>query len=237
LLLGCGSDVHIGYPAISIGFDESPVGLWKGSLDSDAFGYSIDVVAVVSPDHEVRIASLDKGIQYTGFINMAGSTGRGDMTGYAASGYLFPNGQPVTSGEFAFTVIEGFSISGEYTSPGDEGTVWLSYNGGLEYDANIVDIAGWWGYWISPYRWLDIDIDESGTIAGLNSSGCQFDGGVVLIDDAWGIFDIELVVSNCAASNGIFVGLASVDYSQYPEQLLLMVSTPNHSYVDILEWQ
>ena len=214
--------------------DASPVGLWEGTVTSTFSESTFPVVAVISPDYELRMVSFQYGEQFTGFVEMDGNRGIGGFRGYAPPGIVFGNGQPITDGTIDFVCSEKRTVTGTYDSPGDEGSYSLNYNSGLELHSTLADIQGSWGYDLGGADSITIDVDAAGNISGIDGYGCTYGGSVDTMDTAWDIYDVDLIVANCGVVNGVYTGLAIIDYTQLTDRVWLMLSSPLVSYLDIL---
>ncbi len=208
----------------------SITGLWSGTVISNN-GQQTNVLAVASTDNELRMFSDDQNIQYAGTVSIKGNQGSGSLKGYIADG-VFYNNQSTATFSVSFTVVEGDSISGTYSTQGDSGSFTLYYNTGAERQSSLLDIVGNWGYSYLTY-WADATVSNNGQVQASFETGCIVSGRVSLPSYDWSIYKALVNVTSCGELNGSYTGLVLLqDSSDGSELLWFMLTNPNYSYMD-----
>jgi len=206
-------------------------GLWEGTF-TDGGGNTFAALAGISPSGEIRIIATDAGVQYAGNLSVSGSSVSGSFRGYAPPGFIFYNGETLTTGSLSGTVVEKKSISGTYNAEGDDsGSFSLSYHPSSDLSLSLADLQGTWGY-DDFGSWVNVVISESGEISGSDSGGCDYAGNARVPDSSVNVFEIDLAVTDCGEANGSYTGLGTLESTPSGDIVWFMVSTPSLSYVD-----
>lgn len=184
------------------------------------------LLGLVTESGEFQFIS-DAGFQYVGTLSVSGSTLNGNFVAFGADGAF------AGSGAMSGTVQSRVSMSGNtsFTPVGGSpvnSTITLSYSASYERDSSRALIAG-------NYRELDTNVIlnvNSNGVAFMQDpvSGCVVNGEASIIDAQFNAYRVSYRYSSCtgqfAGLNGReFQGLAALDNSLSPEQLIVGAAT------------
>lgn len=199
------------------GPDADPSGIWSGTFTEAGATYSM--VALVD-DHHLMAVSTDAGILYEGRISPAGSDVSGSFKVYEDGGGFVGNTA------YAGTVKEGESIEGR---TGDGVSFSLGYEPLYDRRVSLATAAGIWSQTDGAYT-ITLTLQESGSLSGGDTEGCQYSGTVAQPDRAHNLFKVLLTVANCStAENGTYTGYGVLnDGSETNDLLDFALSSANY---------
>lgn len=76
--------------------------------------------------------------------------------------------------------------------------------------ASLLLLEGNWSYARGTSFSLDVSIDQFGTLTGVDSEGCFYNGVVTVPDPARNIYQLKVTKSSCDEKNGEYLGLGYV---------------------------
>ena len=208
-------------------------GIWSGT---DSTSGQI-VVGLINSAGQADFIRGD-GVQFIGTVQISGNTLASTVNGYAEFGYTLPDGSSTGLGTLNATVITSTSIVGTLTFTSNIGTSYpgswsLSYQTLSTTGSSLAAIAGAYTELSSVKNnntggKLTISTGGAVTSSGA-ASGCTMNGSIGIGDSSTDIYEISFTYSGCtgqwASLNDVpFTGLALVNTTQSPSQLLIGVS-------------
>jgi hypothetical protein len=189
--------------------DESPAGIWQGTLTSDVTMSSVMVTAVIDESGAARLLLAD-GSQLAGSVATDGDHLTGDLTGITQLGSRWRDGTTVGSFTIDGTAAARATISGTYAGAGDTGRLTLSFDSVYDRASSFAALRGQWALLDAMQNYAaTFSIDAQGTIQGSDGYGCIYSGSVTATDPTVNVYAVSLTVANCVISSVNFNG----DYS------------------------
>jgi hypothetical protein len=190
---------------------ESPEGIWEGTLTSTVTSEIFGILGVITESGETRLIT-DDGSQLFGTVSGSGSAVSGVLTGVTALGFAWLDASVVSNFSISGTVAERSTFSGSYSGGGDSGTFSLAYNPIYERASSLADIEG---MWVALDSLLNTEatftVDANGAINGNDIDGCIYSGLVSIVDPQFNAYGLTVSVANCMGGsvllNGSFDGL------------------------------
>lgn len=214
--------------------DMSPGGIWYGTAQSD-FSGTTDVVGLVTEAGQGIIIELDTASMYTTSLSVDGAQYSGELRGYAAPGYVFPDGSTLATGSMEGDIEERNRLSGSFTLAGSGGSFDLHYDrDSYEQTASLAIATGTWGYQLSSGYSVSVGINANGQLFGSDSDGCQFNGSISIPDGDYNAYAIQITVSSCPGVNGDYSGLGMIlhDPDIDADYILFGLATGQQAFVD-----
>lgn len=180
----------------------NPGGLWVGT--SSGGGVTIYIEGIITEDREGRFVD-ENGTQYV-VTSISGNDGsiRINFNAYAQFGYVFLDGSTSGTGSITGTVNERSSFNGNFSfSTGEAGTVSFTFDPLYNRDSSLAKLQGQWdeGFGV-------LTVDPDGSFFEQDQFGCVYNGQASIIDSNYNAYRLTMTVSNCAASDGNYSGLA-----------------------------
>lgn len=214
--------------------DQRPGGLWYGTLTSDAFMGTEDIVGMVSEDGRFRLISGDTAWQMSGTVTVAGTALTGSGKAIAGPGSTWPDGSTVGDVSLTATIAQRDSMSGAFsTTATDSGTFELFYDPYYERASDLSLLEGLWtAYDDVGNPEVTFAIQPSGAFDGQNAQGCVSNGQISLIDARYDLYDVQSTISGCGIA-GDYNGMAFVgDLTATNDALIFAID--NGSFVILL---
>jgi len=203
---------------------DSPGGYWTGSWSGE------QGVALVDEAGNFTFIAND-GEQYTGAIDLAGTSFTGSMQGFTPGG--FPNyGVPNPLGlsvSFSGTLVPRNSFSGTATFvPQPTQVASWTFNALYYVPSSLATIAG---TYTESATGTAFTISADGTVFAQDAAtGCVINGTVSIINASYNVYAIQVSYASCTgaltALNGLtLAGMAALNNSVSPQQVIAGVST------------
>lgn len=184
-----------------------PGGIFSGTFTNETSRWTRGVEILVSEDGRMRIAAGTasyapgrSGVQMAVTVETAGNTFMGGGQYYEEAESLW-SGSPI-AGEVALSglIADRQLVVGDWTaSTGEAGCFEVSYDGYI-YDVPqpAEDLAGSWQPLATSMDTLtSLTIDSDGRTSGQEAHGCTIDGNISLIDDRFGLYDVQATLAGC----------------------------------------
>jgi hypothetical protein len=213
----------------------SAAGLWSGTDSASGLGLEAFIDSSGSADF-IRA----DGVQYTGSVQVSGSTLVVSLEGYTDFGDEFSGGSTYGIGTFNGTVSTTTSIGGTLTFTPTNGTQFTS-TWSLTYDSNSLYTSGsslsaiagtYTGAAAStdssdPINGSTVTISSSGALSGSgSSSGCVLSGALTIDNSSYDIYSVAYSYSGCTGDyeslNAVqFTGMAVYNTDVTPAQVVI----------------
>jgi hypothetical protein len=206
-------------------------GIWRGvTVDKDR---TCEVYMMTCSGEMVAFSSSssDCAAVYKGSFTVNGNNFSGESEAYAIGG---EKGGSVT---FSGTVAEQSNMSGNFSSSnGNTGTYDFTYGQGSDHPSSLEQVEGTWAYSYPDGSFVNAVIDSQGEISGSDSNGCVFTGVISLMDPDKSIYSIDYDVSQCAAHNGSYDGLAALgtDTDTRNDEIIFVAASGDYSALHVL---
>jgi fibronectin-binding autotransporter adhesin len=225
LLGGCNSTTDNGSGSGTS--NASATGVWSGSDSVSGLG----VTALINAAGQATFIRSD-GIQFTGTVQVSGSTLAVTVDGYTDFASTFSDGSTYGIGTLDGTVTTGSSMSATlaFTTNGGtaiSGTWSLSY-GALSTDASSTSTIS--SNYTDTSNNVVLAINANGVMNGQNAAnGCVLNGSVTTNDGTTNVYEVAYSYGNCtgnyAVLNGVqFTGLATLTTGSAAGQLVMAVT-------------
>ena len=209
-------------------------GLYRGNFYSNALDQVIPGWIAVAPNGEFAAISFEA-MAGVGSWSTNGNNFSGSGTAVSADpGFTFSSSLSF-SGQFSqdYLLIGNYSVLG-----GDYGTFEFYalptlYRRGFALSA----VTGSWNARnLVSGGGGTVNISATGSLSGSDSLGCGYSGQLTVPDEQFNLFRIEVTVSSCGVSNGVYEGYgAQFDYYSLDDgRSLLMVGT-NGQYAGVIQ--
>ena len=195
----------------------TPEGIWTGKFHSNVTGYDYAAQGMVTGNLNSVFTAWWQSPQagtgeavYSGNIGTSGDNLSATLTGYAPSGFSFPNKTSVSNVSISGTFTQFSTAQGTYSGGGDNGTFSLNYQTALyEQPASISIVNGTWSDAGGPVGAVvhTVIVDSTGKITGGDTTGCIYSGNVNIPNSSRNIYSVNMGISNCPES-GSYAGLA-----------------------------
>lgn len=208
----CGGGGGGGGGGGAVATDESPGGLWRGTVTSVENGTTYQAVALITEAGEARFITSD-GEQTVGNIAVDGTSFTATLTSYAPLGSVFStNGQVSISGTASGTIQERSTFSGTASFSGSStATFNFTYESAYSRGSSLATIAGTYSESDGAGYTETYVIDSNGTFTGSDTEGCQLVGDVRILNSSYNLYRIDFTVTSCGVLNGDYSGLAALD--------------------------
>jgi hypothetical protein len=209
---------------------QSATGVWTGT-DSTS---GLDITGIVNSAGAATFIRSD-GVQFDGTVQMSGSTLAATVTGYTAFGNTFSDGSTYGLGTLNGTVTTGSTLTATLTFTTSDNTSisgdWsLTYEGYSNSTSSQAAVAG---NYTDTVTSAVLTITSSGVLTEQTASNnCVLNGSIATNDSTHNVYEVSYTLESCtgsyAALNGVqFTGLATLNNSVSPNQLIMAVSGSN----------
>lgn len=211
--------------------NDSPGGIWRGSVTLTATGATYQSIGLITETGELHFLTTD-GEQTTGNVTVSGKTFSANITSYAPLGSVFDNGSTVISGTASGSINQRSTFSGSARFSGTVTSNFsYTYDSIYERDSILSLISGLYFDYDGSGYWVTYDIDSQGVITGSDTDGCQFNGNVKLINPDFNMYRINITATSCGDLNGDYTGLAALMDDGGSQNNTLAVSVSGSKYV------
>jgi hypothetical protein len=209
---GTGTDNVDTLPADTLPANDSPAGIWIGTVTSIQTGEKTNSIGLVTETGVLRFIN-DTSVQIAGDVTVTANTFTGEITAYAPYGFFtFSKGEPAVTGTVSGTINEKSTFNGSTTL---DGSVNSSFE--FNYDAEIYEknsglslISGNYSASDGAGYTVTYSINAAGVITGSDTDGCQMNGDVELLNPDFNMYRLVVRVANCGDLNGNYRGPASL---------------------------
>jgi hypothetical protein len=206
--------------------NQSATGYWTGT-DSVS---GLNVTAVINAAGQATFIRAD-GVQFTGVVQVAGSTLAVTVDGYTEFPNTFSDGSVYGIGTLNGTVTSGSSISATLSFTTTDNTA-ISGTWSLTYQSvstNASSLAAISGNYTDTVTGAVLSITSAGAMTESATNNCVLNGSVSTTDSAYNIYQVAFTYGNCTGTyvvlNGVqFTGLATLNTGLSPAQLILAVA-------------
>ena len=216
-------------------YDSNIKGAWIGIFLPDSGG-SIGAQLFVSPDNRCYLVISDPTVYTSERLGGYGEFKIKDGYLTASIKIYDKNGKPVgemsiingrietTNGEREF--VSKYNSDVEYLGNGE---ISLSISDSYKMYSSLEKISGTWEFYTKGVETTISISKDDGSINGLDTTGCVFNGSISRIDSKYNLYDINsYTISNCSEDkNGIYRGLASLMDENH---LLVILVKTDESY-------
>lgn len=200
-LSGCGGGSGSSTPEVTP-TTQNADGIWRGSTVDNA---GTCEAFMLTSNGELAGFSENCRFLYKGGYTVNGSNIAGE------AGIYEIGGEKIATTDFTGTIAQKRKLNWSYTSPnGDNGTFTATYGQGTDRPSSLELVEGTWSYGNPDGFSASAVIDGQGAISGSYSNDCVFSGVVSLMDPDKTIYSIDFDISQCAAQNGSYDGLATL---------------------------
>lgn len=222
----------------------SAAGIWSGT--DSATGLSM--IGFVDSSGQGDFV-LSNGVQFTGAVQVAGTSVAMGLDGYTQFGAQFSDGSTSGVGTFSGTVSAGSSITGTltFTTAGNSMTTssWsLTFSSLYDTSSPVSAVDGTYTdsgtavtQGLDPLTGATVSI-ASGALSGQSSTtGCALNGTISNSNASYDVYQVSYTYASCtgtyAALNGVqFTGLAYSNPNESPAQIVIGVVGQNGSGTD-----
>ncbi len=223
LAAGCNSGSDSG----SGGTTQSATGIWSGT-DSTS---GLSVTALINSAGNATFIRSD-GVQFTGAVQVSGSTLAASVDGYPDFSATFSDGSDYGIGTLSGTVSTGGTLTATLTFT-TNGNTSITGNWSLTYESlsdTPSSVGAMSGDYSDSVTGTTYSFSTSGAISGTNTSnGCSLSGSVSTADTTHNLYEVAYEYSGCTGTyqslNGVrLTGLATINSTLSPVQILLVVT-------------
>ena len=215
----------------------SAAGIWTGT--DSATGLAI--IGFVDSSGQADFI-LSNGIQFTGAVQVAGTSVAMSLDGYPQFGAQFSDGSTYGVGTFNGTVASGSSLTGtlSFTTTDNSMTTsnWsLTFSSLYDMSSTVSALIGTYTdsgsavtQGLDPLSGASVSISSTGVLSGQNSAnGCVLNGTISNSDTSHDVYQVSYTYENCtgaySALDGVqFTGLADYDPNESPSGIVIGVT-------------
>jgi hypothetical protein len=226
LLAGCGgSTLGNNNPGGNNG-NATPGGVWRGNESVSG----LSVVGLVDETGNFNFVRAD-GVQYVGAATVSGTSIHANVEGIVPRGFVFQDGSGHGTGSISGTIQARSSLSASTTFKTDigntsTGTLNLTFDAIYNRAASLTTLSG--NFTVagtSPT--VVVTVGSNGQLFSQDAvSGCVLNGNASVINASYNLYKVQFDYANCvgnaSALNGVgFTGMATIDTTQSPEQIIM----------------
>jgi hypothetical protein len=209
---------------------QSATGVWNGT-DSTS---GLDITAIINSAGDATFIRSD-GVQFDGTVQVSASTLAGTLNGYAQFPGDFSDGSTYGLGTLQGTVTTGSTITANLTFTTNGGTMFsgswaLTYEGYANSSSSPAAVAG---SYTDTVTGAVLTINSNGVLTQQNATtGCVLNGSIATSDSSHNVYEVSYTLGNCTGAYAVlnavqFTGLATLNNSVNPNQLIIAVSGSN----------
>jgi len=186
-------------------------------IDDFTFGYlsttddigclvaeSNEFVCVVSDVTTDDVIATAHGTVAVANANQVSGTGKL----YAGPGLMLADGSTVADLTISSgIVVGGTSLNVTISAAGESSTVTTLFDDDYNRASDLATVAAVYSLFELFGDASSFAIDASGVISGQSTAGCMISGQISIIDALFNAYDVQITVSNCGGSNGVYDGL------------------------------
>jgi hypothetical protein len=185
--------------------DQYPTGIWDGTYTNLNAGL-FPIKAIIYNDRwilfsDTYLSNPADGILWDGNMTVFSNQFTGNLKNYQFESYSYTlsyTGEVSSKdhiwGDADSDPLRFFSLN--YLAISDDG-------------ASLLTLESNWNFSNLSFN-LDISIDQSGVLSGLDSDGCFYNGSVTVPDPHINVYQLTITKSSCDAKNGNYSGLGYV---------------------------
>jgi hypothetical protein len=246
-LAGCNGVLgDLGTTTTPTNTNASPTGIWNGTDSVN----NLQLAAIINSSGQAYFYRSD-GVVFAGVVQVAGTTLAATVDGYTVYPVQqFADGSTYGVGTLNGTVTTGATMTATLSFTTDGGSAvdgdWSLTYSSLSSDASsLAAITGnYRDIDASPATLADTTLSISGAgvlSAQVAANGCVLNGTVTTDDASFDVYQVSYTLASCtgeyAVLNGVqFTGLATVDSSGSPTDIVLAVSGQSSAGVNYAFW-
>ncbi|MBS0380573.1 MAG: hypothetical protein JSS29_18995 [Proteobacteria bacterium] len=209
------------------GTTQSATGIWSGT-DSTS---GLSVTALIDSAGRATFIRGD-GVQFTGDVQVSGSTLAATVDGYPDFSATFSDGSDYGIGTLSGTVSSGGTLAATLAFTTNSNTS-ITGNWSLTYESlsdTASSVGAMSGSYADSVTGTTYSFSTTGSISGTNTSnGCTLSGSVSTADPTHNIYQVAYTYSGCTGTyeslNGVpLTGLGTINSTLSPAQILLVVT-------------
>lgn len=221
-----------GVQGVGCGVPAAPPSLaggYVGFLSIPSTGGGADLYTIIEPDGEATIIAPAVAA-YFGTVAQTATAANFTLTGFAATGLKFSNGNTVQPTTAATTYRASDFINGTTVSD-RPGLISMTHFAAASRPAPFSTLAGTYRD-VTPRTGFVWTVSATGQVTGTGNGGCKYTGTLTPLTSLNAAFDVSMTITGCASGNGTFGGKALVtDWTLYGDQkgLALAIKRDNDS--------
>jgi hypothetical protein len=226
-LAGCGGGGSAGDPIQGA----SPGGIWRGSETAGGLA----ITGLVTESGLADFIRADDA-QFVGQLSTTNELLSGAGEAFAQAGNTFPDGSTHGEWQISGTLQERNSIASQLTLTTDNGTTTqatldLVFDPLYDQPSSLAAVSG---SYVPPGGGFALSIDATGGLQ-LSDLICQTSGHIVIIDPTYNVYQVTMTSTCDHGGTSTASGLATLDASLSPQQLLIGVTGAASS--GVTAWQ
>lgn len=220
----------------------SAAGIWTGT--DSATGLAITGFIDASGQADFI---LSNGVQFTGAVQVAGTSVAMSLDGHTQFGAQFSDGTTYGVGTFSGTLSSGSSLAGTltFTTTGNSMTSsdWsLTFSSLYDTSSALTSVGGTYTesssavtQGLDPLSGASVSISSTGMLSGQNSTnGCVLNGTISNSNPSYDVYQVSYTYASCTGSysvlNGVqFTGLADYNPNVSPSEIVIGATGQNGS--------
>jgi hypothetical protein len=220
----------------------SAAGIWTG-IDSAT---GLQMTGFIDSSGQADFI-LSNGIQFTGAVQVAGTSVAMSLDGSPQFGAQFSDGSTYGVGTFNGTVSSGSSITGTltFTTTGNSMTTsnWsLTFSSLYDTSSPLSAVSGTYAdngsavsQGLDPLSGASVSISSTGTLSGQNATnGCVLNGTISNSNTSYDVYQASYTYENCTGAYSVldgvqFTGLADYNPNESPSEIVIAVTGENGS--------
>jgi hypothetical protein len=225
--VGCGGGGPGGSPVQGA----SPGGIWRGAETASGLA----ITGLVDENGSADFIRADNA-QFVGQITTTDNTLSGSGEAFAQTNSVFPDGSTHGQWRVSGSIQERQAITSQLTFTTDngtttQGTLDLVFDPLYDQPSSLADVSG--GY-LPPGGGFLLSIDTTGAMQ-MSDLICQTTGQITPIDPKYNLYQVSMTSTCDPTGTSSASGLATLDNSLSPTQLLIGLTSPDSGSVNA--WQ
>jgi hypothetical protein len=209
----------------------SPGGIWRGS--DSASGLS--VTGLIDESGSADLIRADNA-QFVGQMSATDSGVTGSGEAFAQADGTFPDGSTHGQWSISGSIQERQAITAQLTFTTDNGTetkgaLDLTFDPLYEQPSSLATVAG---SYVPVGGGFQLYVGTDGTLQ-LSELICEISGQLSVINPAYNLYHVHMITTCDNGLNTDASGVATLDDTLTPEQLLMGLVSPDYS--SVLAWQ
>ena len=196
-----------------------PTGVWRGSMNSTTNQKTSAALNIITSDKQSYLKNDSTGIVFIGAVSVTTDKLQGTLARYLPAYNAvsidgvdtFMRGTASSTASINGAIVANVSISGSYSTSDDNGALALNYDANtFERSAALSLVSGNWTFTDASGFSLTVAINASGNWAGSDTTGCNSNGSIALIDPTKNIYRVTVTETACGQYDGSYTGVATL---------------------------
>lgn len=198
---------------------KAPTGVWRGSMNSTTNQKTSAALNIITSDKQSYLKNDSTGIVFIGAVSVTTDKLQGTLARYLPAYNAvsidgvdtFMRGTASSTALINSTLVANTSINGSYSTSDDTGALALTYDAKtFEQSSALSLVSGNWTFTDASGFSLTVAIDASGNWAGSDTTGCNSNGSIALIDPTKNIYRVTITETACGQYDGSYTGVATL---------------------------